>query len=281
LVLAAALCGCGGPASAPPVDPDPETLKVALLPDESPATVINNNQKLKEHLERELGKKVELVVTTDYSSMIEAMRHGRIHLGYFGPLSYVLARQKCEIEPFAALIQKGTTTYRAVLIGNTAAGIDSVAAVKGKDVAFGDTASTSSHLIPKAMLAEHGLTADTDYRPHFVGAHDAVALTVQSGKAAAGGLSQPIFESLVERGVIDRAKVKVLQESKPYPQYPWTMRSDLSPQLKERIRTAFLSLKDPEVLKPFKADGFGPIADKDYDAIRELAKLLNLDLNKL
>jgi phosphonate transport system substrate-binding protein len=280
LVLAVALCGCGGSGSAPQGDADPETLKVALLPDESPATVINNNQKLKEYLERELGKKVELVVTTDYSSMIEAMRHARIHLGYFGPLSYVLARQKCEIEPFAALRQKGTTTYRAVLIANTAAGIDSVAAVRGKDVAFGDTASTSSHLIPKAMLAEHGLAAETDYRPHFVGAHDVVALTVQSGKAQAGGLSQPIFESLLERGVIDRTKVKVLQESKPYPQYPWTMRSDLSPQLKERIRTTFLALKDPEVLKPFKADGFGPVTDADYDPIRDLAKLLQLDLNK-
>jgi phosphonate transport system substrate-binding protein len=280
LLLVGALCGCGGSGSAPQVDPDPETLKVALLPDESPNTVIQNNQKLKEYLERELGKKVELIVTTDYSSMIEAMRHGRIHLGYFGPLSYVLARQKCEIEPFAALRSKGSTTYQAVLIANSAAGIDSIDAVKGRDVAFGDTASTSSHLIPKAMLAEHRLVAESDYRPHFVGAHDAVALAVQGGKAHAGGLSKPIFESLLERGVIDPTKVKVLEESRPYPQYPWTMRSDLAPPLKERIRSAFLSLKDPEVLKPFKADGFGPISDADYDPIRELAKLLNLDLSK-
>lgn len=279
-VLTIALPGCttSSPDSRGAVDPNP--LKVALLPDESPSTVIANNQKLKEFLQHELDRDIELVVTTDYSSMIEAVRHGRVHLAYFGPLSYVLARQKIDIEPFAALKSKGTTTYQAVLIGNIAAGIDSVEAIRGKDVAFGDTASTSSHLIPRAMLAEHGLKADTDYQAHFVGAHDAVALVVQNGKAQAGGLSKPILDSLLERGVIDRNKIKVLQESKPYPQYPWTMRCDLKPELKERTRQAFLSLSDPEVLRPFKAEGFGPITDADYDVVRDLGKLLNLDLSK-
>jgi phosphonate transport system substrate-binding protein len=270
LVPLVALMGCGR--SLPPVDADPETLKVALLPDESPSTVIANNSKLKEYLERELGKNIELVVTTDYSSMIEAIRHGRIHLGYFGPLSYVLARQKSEIEPFAALKSKGSTTYRAVLIVHSAAGIDSVDQLRGKDIAFGDQASTGSHLIPRAMLAEHGMLADADYKPQYVGAHDRVALTVQSGVAQGGGLSRPIFDSLVERGIIDPKKVKVLEESKPYPNYPWTMRSDLSSELKEK--------SDPEVLKPFKAEGFGPVTDADYDPIRSLGKLLNLDLSK-
>lgn len=261
-------------------NPDPDTLKVALLPDENASTVIKNNKPLELYLEKQLGKKIELIVTTDYSSMIEAMRHGRIDLAYFGPLSYVLARQKSEIEPFAAIKQKGSTTYQAVLIVNTAAGINSIADIANKDVAYGDKASTSSHLIPKAMLAEGGLLAGTQYREHFVGAHDAVALAVQNGHAQAGGLSKPIFETLVQRGMIDSSKVKVLAESKPFPQYPWTMRSNLKPELKARIRTAFLELKDPEVLKPFKAEGFGPASDKDYDVVRNLGSLLKLDLSK-
>mgnify|MGYP002877974972 CR=1 FL=1 len=53
---------------------NPDTLRVALLPDEDAATIIKKNQPLKDYLEEKLDKKVELVVTTDYSSMIEAMR---------------------------------------------------------------------------------------------------------------------------------------------------------------------------------------------------------------
>lgn len=255
-------------------------MKVALLPDENAATIIKKNRPLQEYLEKKLDRKVQLIVTTDYSSMIEAMRHGRLDLAYFGPLSYVLAKQKSEVEPFVAIRQKGKTTYQAVVIANTSAGIDRIEDIAGKDVAFGDKASTSSHLIPKSMLAEKKLYAGQNYREHFVGAHDAVAMSVQNGHAQAGGLSKPIFETLVSRGMIKPEKVKVIAESEPFPQYPWTMRSDLDPQLKQKIKSAFMEINDPAILKPFKAEGFGAVTDKDYDVVRNLGSLLKLDLSK-
>ena len=80
----------------------PDKLRVALLPDENAATLIQNAQPLRDYLAERLGKEVEIIVTTDYSSMIEAMRFGRIEVGYFGGFSYVLAKSRApEIEPFA------------------------------------------------------------------------------------------------------------------------------------------------------------------------------------
>ena len=278
LTCIAALAFAASAHAAP--NPDPQTLRVALLPDENASTIIKNNQGLKDYLETQLGKKVELIVTTDYSSMIEAMRHGRLDLAYFGPLSYVLARQKSEIEPFVALKTKGSTTYQSVLIANKASGVNAIGDIKGKNMAYGDKVSTSSHLIPKSVLAEKGLNAGSDYQEHFVGSHDAVALAVQNGHAQAGGLSRPIFESLVERKMVSLDKVKVLEYSKPFPQYPWTLRSNLKPELKDKIRNAFLNLKDPAVLKAFKAEGFEAITDKHYDVVRNLGHLLKIDLAK-
>jgi phosphonate transport system substrate-binding protein len=276
LAMAAALAfGIVAPAIA--AEPNPDTLKVALLPDENASELIKRNQPLKELLEKELGKKVQLVVTTDYSSMIEAMRFGRIDLAYFGPLSYVLAKSKAEIEPFAAMVKGGKTTYRSVVIANANSGINSLKDIKGKKMAYGDRVSTSSHLIPKTMLAGKQLLAGQDYAQHFVGTHDAVAVNVANGNADAGGLSEDIWGYLNDRKLIDPAKVKVLGYSPEYPQFPWTMRSDLAPALKEKIRATFINMKDQTVLKNFKADGFGPITDKDYDVIRDMGKLLNLD----
>ncbi len=257
-------------------DPNPDTLRIALLPDENAATVIKDNQGLKKHLESKLGKEIKLVVTTDYSSMIEAMRFGRLDLAYFGPLSYTLAKSKSDIEAFAARKKGGATTYHSVIIGNIEKGITNLKSAKGKDVAYGDTASTSSHLIPKSIFRAAGMKEGKDYKEHFLGAHDAVAIAVQRGTAVAGGLSQPIFESLVERGVISMDKVRVLQVSAPFPQYPWTMRSNLSPKLKEKIKNIFYDIEEKAVLKPFKAEGFAPISDKDYDVVRNLQKELGL-----
>ncbi|MEM6518877.1 MAG: phosphate/phosphite/phosphonate ABC transporter substrate-binding protein [Cyanobacteria bacterium P01_C01_bin.70] len=259
---------------------NPTKLVVALLPDENAATIIQDNQGLSNYLAATLDKEIELVVTTDYSSMIEAASNGRIDLAYFGPLSYVLAKTKSDIEPFAARLEDGSTTYTSVIIGNAAAGVDEFADIAGQTVAFGDPASTSSRLFPELTLAQADLTAGEDYEAVFLGAHDAVALAVQNGNAQAGGLSRPIFDSLVAAGTLDPSQVVVIAESEPIPQYPWTLRADLAPELKADIRAAFLSLDDETILAPFKADGFAEMTDEDYDGIRKAGEKLGLDLGE-
>lgn len=261
---------------------DPDVLKIALLPDENASALIKRNQPLKDYLESTLGKEVELIVTTDYSSMIEAMRFGRIHLGYFGPLSYVMAKSKSEIEPFAAMIVDGKPTYRSIIIAHVDSGVQSYADIKGKKMAYGDRASTSSHLIPKTVLMESaGLKAGEDYEAHFVGTHDAVAVNVANGNAEAGGLSEVIFHHVMDRGLIDRNNVRILGYSGEFPQYPWAMQSSLSPELKQKIQDAFVAIEDKEILDNLKAEGFAAIKDSDYNVIREMGGLLNLDFAKM
>lgn len=281
LMAIVAITGCSSTTSTTAESAsNPSTLVVALLPDEDAATIIQDNEGLSTYLEETLGKEIELVVTTDYSSMIEAASNGRIDLAYFGPLSYVLAKTKSDIEPFAARLTDGSTTYTSIIIGNVEAGIDEFIDIEGGIVAFGDPASTSSRLFPELTLAEGGLKSGENYDAVFLGAHDAVALAVQNGNAQAGGLSRPIFDSLVEEGIIDPTQVVVIAESDPIPQYPWTMRSDLEPDLQAEIRAAFLNLDSESVLAPFKADGFAAMTDENYDGIRKAGDILGLDLSE-
>jgi len=119
-------------------------------------------------------------------------------------------------------------------------------------------------------------------RQNFTGAHDAVARNVELGNADVGGLSLPIFESLVARGTVDPEKVIVIGYSADIPQYPWVLRTDMVETLEEGIKNAFLSLEagteaGDAVLTPFKADGFVAITDADYDIIREIRKSLQTD----
>jgi len=173
---------------------DPGKLRVALLPDENAATLIQNAQPLRAYLENTLKKDIELVVTTDYSSMIEAMRFGRIEVAYFGPFSYVLAKSKApDIEPFAVGVERGSPTYNSVVVAHVGGPVAALADIRGKDFGFGDQASTSSHLVPRALLLKNGLDAGKDYRPVHLGTHDAVARAVQNGQVPAGALSKAIF----------------------------------------------------------------------------------------
>lgn len=262
---------------------DPSTLRVALLPDENAATLIQNAQPLKAYLERTLNKKIEIIVTTDYSSMIEAMRFGRIEVAYFGPFSYVLAKSRASgIEPFAVGVERGAPTYNSVLIANAAGDIKALADIKGKPFAFGDQASTSSHLAPRAYLLKTAqLDGEKDYKPVFLGTHDAVARAVQAGQVPAGALSKPILDSLIAKKIIDPSKIIQIGLSDPIPNYPIVMQGNLTPALKESVRGAFLNMKDKEVLKSFRVEGFVATDDKAYDVLRDTASVLKLDLGKM
>ena len=201
---------------------DPATLRVALLPDENATTLIQNAQPLKTYLEQTLKKNIEIIVTTDYSSMIEAMRFGRIEVAYFGPFSYVLAKSRApEIEPFAVGVERSAPTYNSILIATAGGPVKTLADVRGKPFAFGDQASTSSHLAPRAhLLKKAGLDGEKDYRPVHLGTHDAVARAVQAGQVPAGALSKAIYDNLVSRNTIDPSKLVLLDLSDPIPNYP-------------------------------------------------------------
>jgi phosphonate transport system substrate-binding protein len=283
LILPGAGCGSMNRTADSTAGPrDPAELNVALLPDEAAAKVIQDNQALKEYLARELGKPIRLHVLTSYAAMIEAVRARNIDLAYFGPLSYCLARSKCDIDCFAAKTKDGKTTYRSILIANKDAGIKDFADVKGKKMGFGDVASTSSHLMPKyTLFKKASLREKRDYTESFLGKHDVVALNVQTGNIDAGGLNEFIYADLVERGKIDPAKIVVLGYSEAWPEYPWVYQNDLAPALRDKIRSAFLELKDPAVLAPLKADGFAAMTDRDYDVVRRAGRELGINLGEL
>ena len=262
---------------------DPQRLRVALLPDENASTIIQNAQPLRAHLERALSRQVEIVVTTDYSSMIEAMRFGRIEVAYFGPFSYVLAKSRAPaIEPFAVGVERGSPTYQSVMIAQAGGTVRELADIRGRPFGFGDQASTSSHLVPRATILQRtGLVGGRDYRVVHLGTHDAVARAVQGGQVPAGALSKPILDTLVRRGTIDAARVVEIGLSEPIPNYPMVLQGNLTEALKAAIRSAFLDLRDAEVLRSFRVEGFAPTNDEAYNVLRETARLLELDLSQM
>lgn len=281
--LAAGLLATALPLSVFAQGKDPSRLRVALLPDENAATLIQNAQPLKQYLQKTLEKEIELIVTTDYSSMIEAMRFGRIEVAYFGPFSYVLAKSKAkDIEPFAVGVERGSPTYQSVLIAQAGGPVKRLEDIRGQSFGFGDQASTSSHLAPRAhLLKAAGLDGEQDYRPVHLGTHDAVARAVQAGQVPAGALSKPILDSLIQKGTIEASKIVELDLSAPIPNYPIVMQGNLKPELKEAISKAFIDMKDKEVLKSFRVEAFAPTDDQAYDVLRDTAAILKLDIGKM
>lgn len=265
LLLLACLTGSGHAAG----QRRPDHLTIGLLPGESAPTVIRLNEPLRAYLEQRLGIPVKLVVGGNYAATGEALRFGRLDIAYLGPVTYVKQSQRAKLHPFARPTHAGVgASFQAVIIVPSDSPARTLTDLKGKEIAFGDPASTSGTWVPEYQLLAAGLVAKRDYQPRALGAHDAVALAVANHRVAAGGLSMPIYNRLVKEGKLNPKAVRVLVTSPPIPEYMWTFREGLDPAFREEIRQAFLSVKDPKVLAVFRATAFVPAVDADMNVVR-------------
>ena len=247
----------------------PSKLVIGLLPGESAPTVMRLNEPLRAYLERKLGIPVELVVGANYAATGEALRFGRLDIAYLGPVTYILQSRRAKLEPFARPSHAVVgPTFQAVIIVPKDSPARTLKDLKGKEIAFGDPASTSGTWVPRYQLLEAGLVSERDYTLRVLGAHDAVALAVANHKVAAGGLSMPIYNRLLKEGKIDANAVRVLAESPAIPEYMWTFREGLPPAFKEEVRKAFTQVDDPAALAVFRAEAFIPGVDADVDRVR-------------
>lgn len=257
----------------------PRVLRVGLIPNQAPDKIKAKYEPFRKYLEEKLGLPVELFVATNYAGVVEAMAADKLELAYFGGLTYVQAKQKAKIHPIVTEIdsETKTTKYYSLIITQASSPIKTLQDLKGKTFAFGDINSTSGSLYPRIMLDRAGLKVPDDFANIiYTGKHDATALAVQNGKVDAGGLEGRILNKLIEDGKIDRAKIRILAKSDPIEGYPWCVQDSLDPQLEAKIVDAFLSIKDPELLKLLRAEGFARVKAEDYAYVEQEARRLGL-----
>jgi phosphonate transport system substrate-binding protein len=243
-----------------------------------------------EHIGKLIGAKlgcdVKVFVATNYNAEIEAMRNGKLEIGQFGPLGYVLAHQIAKAEAVAtfAAADNKPNTYWASLVTWPGSGIKTAADLKGHSFAFSDPASTSGHLFPAYGMRKVGLDPDRDVRGIYAGSHTASFEALRNHKVDAGELNSEQIESATQRGSYKDGDVVFLWKSDPIPIDPVAVRGDLPEGFKKRLIAILQNLDLSELAeadrKIIGAHGlhFVPQTDSAYDGIRDLVKTLNIDL---
>jgi phosphonate transport system substrate-binding protein len=259
-----------------------DVLRIGLVPAEDPRLIIADNEALMDSLRASLGMEIKPYVATDYNGVIEALRAKKLDVALLGPFSYILAASITEVDPIAVPeTQRQGASYRALIIARKDRNIRSLADLKGKTFAFVDPSSTSGHLFPKSAMLRAGLNPDTDLRAIFAGSHDASVLAVQNGKVDAAAVADSLFQAAVARGVLKADELVIVWTSDPIPGAPLVIRRDLPEPLKQRIRAAFATMHDIPWAKGTVIKRWVPATDENFAVVREMSKILNLDLRKM
>src|ERR1700733_4932403 len=240
-------------------------------------------------ISEKLGCQVRVYVATNYNAEIEAMRNGKLEIGEFGPLGYVLAHQIAKAEAVAAFSNKEgkPDSYWASLVTYPTSGIKTVDDIRGHSFAFSDPASTSGHLFPAYGLRKAGLDPDKDIKAIYAGSHTASFEALYNRKVDAGELNSEQLESATQRGHYKDGDLVFLWKSDPTPTDPISIRGNLPDAFKKKLTDILQNLDlssideaDRKVMG-MHSTRFVPQTDSAYDGIRDLVKTLNIDLSKL
>lgn len=170
-------------------------------------------------LESALGRAIELVRHATYADLSAAVTRGAVDLAWLPPAVYAGSRGAGGVRAVAALVRGGETSYRSALLARTSAfaTLDEIVHARA---AWVDPWSAAGYLMPRALLASHGIDLSRAIASErFHGSYDSAidALTARTADLTGAFCTVDAAGKVVERGWSQAAPVRVLAISPPIP----------------------------------------------------------------
>jgi phosphonate transport system substrate-binding protein len=227
---------------------DAKTLNFGIISTESSSNLKSGWQPVIDDMSKALGVPVKPFFASDYAGIIEGMRFNKVQLAWYGNLSAIEAVDRSQGEVFAHVIDKdGNPGYWSVLITNKNSGINSVDDVlkRGKTLSYGagDPNSTSGTAVPGYYLwGANKIDPKKFFKNVAISNHETNLLSAMNKQVdVAITNTEAIARYHVNTGKDATDTIRILWKSPLIPADPLVWRTDLSPELKEKIRTFFVN----------------------------------------
>lgn len=204
------------------------------------------------------GIHFDLKVGQNYGAVVEAMCGSAADIAWFGPVTYLQAKNRGCAELLALAVRNNDSVYYSGIFARKDAGIDGIKDLKGKKIALGDMNSTSSFNVPVAMMLANGVNPARDAAAiNLAGSHANVLKALSEGLVDAGGASFDSFEKAVNAKAIDPAQIKVVAKSTPIPYPPLAIHPKVNASIKAKLRDAFNNVANLPGITKEQIRGYG------------------------
>jgi phosphonate transport system substrate-binding protein len=175
---------------------------------------------------------------------------------------------------------QGKPVYFCDVVVRNNAPMHAFSELEGGSWAYNDACSLSGYYSLLNKLAESG--ADERFFDDILcsGSHLDSIEAVLSGEADAAAIDSNVLRIRLREVPALRKKLRVIESWGPYPIQPVVVSSALHPELRERVRAAFLATEHDQhtrrTLKQFGLSRFVTVGQEDYslDPYKDLAALL-------
>lgn len=238
---------------------DVDTLTIGFIPVEKADELTPKAQALEKFLEAELGIDVEVVVPTNYETIIEGMRFGHIDAAFMDTGPGWITHQRTGAEAVLAELVAGKVNYQATvwaLADNDS--VNSIEDTVGKRVAFTSITGSSGFVRPMGTLVTDGhITIEGDdivalesalannFESYtFAGGYKAALQLLLNGNVDVAFGSDIAPQKYLE--LEDQVKLRPVTTIGPVPSHVFMVSADMSESTKESLVDALVELNYDE-----------------------------------
>ncbi|MGO4982477.1 phosphate/phosphite/phosphonate ABC transporter substrate-binding protein [Lactobacillus amylovorus] len=291
LLVAVVATACSNKSNSSKGGYTPKSLTIQFVPSQAATKLQARAKPLEKMLSKRLGIPVHVSMSTDYNTVVEAMKSKKVDVGFLPPDGYVLAHKQgaadllLQAERYGVKQPGGKATnqlvksYRAEILVKKGSKIKNWKDLKGKSISVQNPTSTAGYVFPVAELKQKGLDVTKDCKLVTVTGHDQAVLNVLNGDTDAAF----VFEDA--RNVVKKDNPKIMSQvvpiyfTKPIPNDTISVIPSMSKSFRKKLAKAFIAVgKSKEGKKVIESvyshEGYAYAKDSDFNVIRKYDKIV-------
>lgn len=294
ILLAVVATACSNKSNSSKDGYTPKSLTIQFVPSQAANKLEARAKPLEKMLSKKLGIPVHVSMSTDYNTVVEAMKSKKVDVGFLPPDGYVLAHKQGAADvllqsqrygvkqPGGKATNKLVDYYRAEILVKKGSKIKSWKNLKGKSISVQNPTSSAGYVFPIAELGEKGLDVPKDCKLVTVTGQDQAVLNVLNGDTDAAF----VFEDA--RNTVKKDNPKIMDQvvpiyfTKPIPNDTISVRSDMSKSFQKKLAKAFIEVGESKEGKKiiesiYSHEGYTKSKDSNFDIVRKYDKIIAKD----
>ncbi|MGX0612399.1 phosphonate transport system substrate-binding protein [Staphylococcus capitis] len=270
-------------------DYKPKELTVQFVPSQNADKLEAKAKPLEKLLSDKLGIPVKVSVSTNYNTIVEAMKSKKVDVGFLPPTAYTLANdqkaadlllqaQRYGVNKDGSSNKKLVDDYKSEILVKKNSGIKSLKDLKGKKIALQDVTSTAGYTFPLATLKkETGINATKDMKIVNVKGHDQAVISLLNGDVDAAAVFQDA-RTIVKKDQPNVFKdTKILKLTESIPNDTISVRPDMDKKFQEKLKKAFKDIAKSKkghkiISEVYSHEGYTDTKDSNFDIVRKYEK---------
>ncbi|MCL4477122.1 MAG: phosphate/phosphite/phosphonate ABC transporter substrate-binding protein [Nitrospirae bacterium] len=243
----------------------------------TPVDAVKYYQEIIDYIGEQIKQPVQMVHRRTYDEMDSLLEKGEVKIAFICSAPYVKNREQFGVELLVAPSVNGSSTYHSYIIVHKDSPVKSFSELKGKVFAFTDPKSNTGKLYPTYLLKTMGFTPEKFFKRYMYSYSHNKSVELVAKRVVDGvAVESLVYEYMLKKDSPYAKQTRIIKRSPPYGIPPVVVTKDIDPDLKKKIKDAFLNMHKTEkgraILNSMMIDGFVQVSDNAYDSIRKMER---------